>query len=96
MMKHLLKRAGVVQDSPRKIGVYGGKFDPPHVGHLMCAEMTREAFDLDLVLFVTSANPPHKKTGVSDARIRQAMVEAAVGDEQRGEDPVEPKVRFVE
>ena len=78
MMKHLLKRAGVVQDSPRKIGVYGGKFDPPHVGHLMCAEMTREAFDLDLVLFVTSANPPHKKTGVSDARIRQAMVEAAV------------------
>jgi nicotinate-nucleotide adenylyltransferase len=64
--------------TPRKIGIYGGKFDPPHVGHLMCAEMTREEFSLDKVLFVTSANPPHKKTGVSDAKIRHAMVEAAV------------------
>ena len=38
---------------PQRVGIYGGKFDPPHVGHLMCAEMTREAFHLDKVLFVT-------------------------------------------
>jgi nicotinate-nucleotide adenylyltransferase len=63
---------------PQRVGIYGGKFDPPHVGHLMCAEMTREAFHLDKVLFVTSANPPHKKTGVSDARVRHEMVEAAL------------------
>ncbi len=62
----------------RRIGVYGGKFDPIHVGHLMCAEWVREAFGLDKVLFVTSASPPHKKTGVLDANERHAMVHAAV------------------
>ncbi len=64
--------------NPKRVGIYGGKFDPPHVGHLMCAEMTREAFQLDKVLFVTSAVPPHKKTGVLDASIRHEMVSAAV------------------
>ncbi len=63
---------------PKRVGIYGGKFDPPHNGHLLCAEMTREAFQLDKVLFVTSANPPHKKTGVLDAVIRHEMVSAAV------------------
>lgn len=61
-----------------KIGVYGGKFDPIHIGHLICAEWTRERFELDKVLFVTSANPPHKKTGVLDANFRHEMVKAAV------------------
>lgn len=61
-----------------KIGVYGGKFDPIHIGHLICAEWTREHFGLDKVLFVTSANPPHKKTGVLDARLRHRMVKAGV------------------
>ncbi|HND05934.1 MAG TPA: adenylyltransferase/cytidyltransferase family protein, partial [Candidatus Obscuribacter sp.] len=60
----------------RRIGIYGGKFDPPHLGHLLCAEMTREAFALDKVLFITSAVPPHKASGVTDARIRHEMVEA--------------------
>jgi nicotinate-nucleotide adenylyltransferase len=63
---------------PKRVGIYGGKFDPPHDGHLMCAEMTREAFQLDKVLFVTSANPPHKKTGFLPAKIRHEMVCAAV------------------
>ncbi len=61
-----------------KIGVYGGKFDPIHIGHLICAEWTRERFGLDKVLFVTSANPPHKKTGVLDAQLRHEMVTDAV------------------
>lgn len=61
-----------------RIGIYGGKFDPIHIGHLICAEWTREHFGLDKVLFVTSANPPHKKSGVLDAELRHEMVEAAV------------------
>jgi len=61
-----------------KIGVYGGKFDPIHIGHLICAEWTREHFGLDKVLFVTSASPPHKKTGVLPALVRHRMVKAAV------------------
>lgn len=62
----------------RRIGIYGGKFDPPHVGHALCAEMTREAFDLETVLFVVSANPPHKDSGVTPAKIRLRMVQAMV------------------
>lgn len=61
-----------------RIGVYGGKFDPIHIGHLICAEWTREHFNLDSVLFVTSANPPHKKTGVLPAKFRHEMVKATL------------------
>lgn len=61
-----------------KLGVYGGKFDPIHIGHLICAEWTREHFGLDLVKFVVSANPPHKKTGVLDGWLRFEMVDATV------------------
>ncbi|MBZ0185477.1 MAG: nicotinate (nicotinamide) nucleotide adenylyltransferase, partial [Candidatus Obscuribacterales bacterium] len=62
----------------QKIGIYGGKFDPLHIGHQICGEWTREWFELDKVLFVTSANPPHKKTGVLDAELRHEMVKAGV------------------
>lgn len=64
---------------PRKIGIYGGKFDPPHVGHLICAEWVREKFKLDKVLFVVSAIPPHKDLAdVTPAWLRLMMVQAAV------------------
>lgn len=64
--------------APKKICMYGLKADPPHDGHLLCAEMVREAFGIDIVLFVTSGNPPHKDTGVTDAAIRHEMVKGAV------------------
>jgi nicotinate-nucleotide adenylyltransferase len=73
------KRWHVPSSAPKRIGVYGGKFDPPHTGHLIFAEMVRDAFKLDKVLFVTSFNPPHKATGFLDPWIRHEMVEAAVG-----------------
>lgn len=66
----------------RRIGVFGGTFDPPHVGHLVTAVNVRHALDLDLVLLVV-ANDPWQKSGareVSPAADRLAMVEAAVGD----------------
>lgn len=44
----------------RRIGVFGGTFDPPHVGHLALAERARDELGLDRVLFVTAARPPHK------------------------------------
>lgn len=43
-----------------KIGVYGGTFDPPHVGHLASARFAIEALDLDKLLFMPDAAPPHK------------------------------------
>jgi nicotinate-nucleotide adenylyltransferase len=62
--------------------VFGGTFDPPHVGHLVSAVNVRHALDLDVVLLVV-ANDPWQKTGqrrVSGAGDRLALVEAAVAD----------------
>lgn len=63
----------------RRVGIYGGKFDPVHIGHLFAAETARVRYGLDLVHFVLSASPPHKKTGFLDARLRMEMLQAAVG-----------------
>ncbi len=67
---------------PRRIGVFGGTFDPPHVAHLVAAGDARQALELDVVLFVV-ANVPWQKVGaraISPAVDRLAMVEAAVAD----------------
>src|SRR6516225_5688584 len=44
-----------------RIGVFGGTFDPVHLGHLILAEQCREQAKLDQVLFVPAARPPHKQ-----------------------------------
>ena len=49
-----------------KIGIFGGTFDPPHVGHLIAAERGIEQAGLDRLLLVPAAIPPHKKGRVRD------------------------------
>jgi nicotinate-nucleotide adenylyltransferase len=67
-----------------KIGVFGGTFDPPHVGHLMVAQDVVEALALDRLLFVPSAVPPHRDDAeTAPARLRLEMTRAAVGGETR-------------
>jgi nicotinate-nucleotide adenylyltransferase len=44
----------------RRLGLLGGTFDPPHVGHLVLAEQCRHALHLDQVLVVVTGRPPHK------------------------------------
>jgi nicotinate-nucleotide adenylyltransferase len=44
----------------RRIGLFGGSFDPPHAGHLHVARAARGRFGLDRVVFVPAAEPPHK------------------------------------
>lgn len=64
-----------------RIGVFGGTFDPPHVGHLVTAVDVRHALGLDVVLLVV-ANVPWQKVdarAVTPAVDRLAMVRAAVG-----------------
>ncbi len=62
-----------------RIGVFGGTFDPPHLGHLVTAVNVAHELDLDRVLMVV-ANEPWQKVGergISSAAIRLAMVRAA-------------------
>lgn len=62
----------------RRIGVMGGTFDPIHTAHLAIAEQVREAFGLDLVLFIPAANPPHKQgRNVAPAYHRLMMTQLA-------------------
>src|SRR3712207_5576514 len=44
-----------------RIGVFGGTFDPVHLGHLILAEQCREQAQLDQVWFIPAARPPHKQ-----------------------------------
>src|SRR5215218_7208850 len=63
-----------------RIGVVGGTFDPPHIGHLSLAVEVRHALDLDRVAVVV-ANDPWQKRGnrvLTEAADRLAMVQAAV------------------
>jgi nicotinate-nucleotide adenylyltransferase len=65
----------------RRVGWFGGSFNPPHVGHLILAEMARCTCDLDEILFMPAKNPPHKHVkGLAPARDRCHMVELAVED----------------
>jgi len=69
-----------------RIGLFGGTFDPIHWGHLRSAEEAREAFKLDRVLFIPTANPPHKKRQpISAPRDRAAMVRLAIAGQSRFE-----------
>ncbi len=56
-----------------RIGLLGGTFDPPHLGHLAMAEAAREAAGLDRVLLVPSRNPYHKRQPVAGYEDRLAM-----------------------
>lgn len=49
-----------LQPLPQRIGVLGGTFDPPHIGHLWLATMAADAHRLDRVLFMPASQPPHK------------------------------------
>jgi nicotinate-nucleotide adenylyltransferase len=49
-----------VAGAPERIGVLGGTFDPPHVGHLWLATLAADALRLDRVLFMPAGQPPHK------------------------------------
>jgi len=60
-----------------KIGLYGGTFDPIHLGHLRAAENAREALALDLVAFVPSAVPPHRVSPASPPGDRLEMTRLA-------------------
>ena len=76
--------SGAATGNPRRIGILGGTFDPPHLGHLLIAETARTALRLESVLFVP-AGEPWLKSGqrITAAKHRLRMVELAVADNPR-------------
>lgn len=64
-----------------RIGLYGGTFDPIHLGHLIVIENAINQMDLDRVIILPSSNPPHKKhKDKTKAGIRVEMVAEAIKD----------------
>ena len=74
-----------------RIGLFGGTFDPPHVGHLLAATDAYEALTLDRLLFVPAGTQPFKSGKVrATGEQRLAMLRLMVGDDPRfGVEPVE-------
>ncbi|RKY15868.1 MAG: nicotinate (nicotinamide) nucleotide adenylyltransferase [Planctomycetota bacterium] len=67
---------------PRALGILGGTFDPIHEGHLALAREALAELDLEQVLFVPNADPPHKQgQDVTPAAHREAMVALAIEPE---------------
>ncbi|HIJ78222.1 MAG: nicotinate-nucleotide adenylyltransferase [Desulfobulbaceae bacterium] len=67
------------QNLGHRIGILGGTFDPVHNGHLALAEAVKKSFELNSVLFVPSAQPPHKLTyRISSFADRLAMLDLAL------------------
>jgi nicotinate-nucleotide adenylyltransferase len=66
--------------SLKKIGIYGGSFDPIHHAHLILAREAQETFDLETVIFVLAAQSPFKDTPTC-AALRWRMLKLALDDE---------------
>lgn len=73
---------GSRQRDRRRVGVFGGTFDPPHVGHIAVAREVVEAVQLDRLLWVPAAVPPHKAgRRITRGRLRRRLVAAAIEDD---------------
>lgn len=74
-------RLGIVVTETRRLAIFGGTFDPVHVGHLIIAEIMRVHLGVDQVIFLPAGRPPHKPDQVlsSDAD-RLAMLQLALAD----------------
>lgn len=68
----------------KRIGIFGGTFNPPHIGHLILAETAADNLALDRVYFAPAASPPHKM-GMPRAPVedRVNMVELAIAGNER-------------
>ena len=67
-----------------KVCLFGGTFDPPHIGHLLIAQTVCEAENFDKVLFIPAFSPPHKN-GITSADHRINMIKIAIEDNPKFE-----------
>jgi nicotinate-nucleotide adenylyltransferase len=67
-----------------RLGILGGAFNPPHLGHLVCAQEALTQLELDSVVFMPVGVPPHREIEADPgAEVRLEMVELAVADDER-------------
>ncbi|MBN2143288.1 MAG: nicotinate (nicotinamide) nucleotide adenylyltransferase [Candidatus Aureabacteria bacterium] len=66
-----------------KIGIFGGTFDPVHVGHVQCARFVLDEQSLDEILFVVSGNPPHKRRKITSVSHRLRMLELSLQNDPK-------------
>ena len=66
-----------------RIGIYGGSFNPPHLGHIFAARKARQLLGLDKILLIPAAIPPHKAVaeGSPDGETRFALTQLAISGE---------------
>jgi nicotinate-nucleotide adenylyltransferase len=68
-------------ETKKRIGIYGGTFDPIHYGHLILAREALETLNLEKVIFVPAAASPFRDAPKADAQVRLSMLRAAVEGE---------------
>jgi nicotinate-nucleotide adenylyltransferase len=68
----------------KRIGIFGGTFDPPHIAHLIIAEQAVQQLKLDIVYFIPAYIPPHKgHGGMVSANHRWQMVRKAIAGNKK-------------
>lgn len=66
-----------------KTGIFGGAFNPVHNGHLALAEHYKKSLSLDRIIFIPTADPPHKPSdGLIDGKDRINMLNLCVGENE--------------
>jgi nicotinate-nucleotide adenylyltransferase len=69
-----------------RVGILGGAFNPPHIGHLVCAQEALVQLELERVLFMPVGVPPHRAIDLDPGgEARLEMVELSVADDERFE-----------
>jgi len=72
--------------SPERVALFGGTYDPVHLGHMAIARAAKDAFNLDLVIFIPCRQSPHKDDSpIASQAQRLAMLDLALADESWAE-----------
>ncbi len=67
-----------------KLGILGGTFNPPHIGHLICAQEAVDQLELDRLVLMPAHQPPHKQIAADPgAEARHELCRLAIGGDER-------------